>query len=317
MIPMKIVYMGTPEFALPCLSSLIENHDVAAVFSQPDRPRGRGYKLMPTPVKKLALEHGIDVFQPTSFKSGEDADKAYEILRQIAPDVIVVVAYGAILPERVLELPKYGCINVHASLLPKYRGAAPIQWSVINGEKETGITTMHMARGLDTGDMILKKSTQIGDNETATELHDRLSRMSAPLLLETLDLIEQGTAPRESQNHDEHTYAPQLSREMSVIDFTKPAQEVHNLIRGLSEWPCAQITLCGKVMKIYKSELVNEEFPDSQPGEIVNCKNFTVACGDKRAIRVMELQIRGSRRMCTQACLCGNKINQGDIIPSK
>lgn len=320
---MKIVFMGTPDFAVPCLDALLKaDYEVAAVFSQPDKPKGRGYQLMPTPVKQLALQHGIPCCQPGSLKTGEDAEYAHKLLTELAPDLIVVVAYGRILPKAVLDVPRYGCINVHASLLPKYRGAGPIQWSVLNGESETGVTTMYMAPGIDTGDMILRAQTPIGENETASELHDRLSVLGAELLVRTVRAIEAGNAPREPQDDTQATYAPMLSKELSAIDFNKPAREVHNLIRGLSTWPCACATLCdsaasgtaalgGKRLKLYRSELVEGNYSAFAPGTIVKADNFTVACGDGNAIRVTELQEDCCKRMKTSDYLRGNKLAQG------
>lgn len=311
---MKIVYMGTPEFACPCLQSLIDGrHEVAAVITQPDKPSGRGKKLTPPPVKVLAQENNIPVFQPQSLKKGDDAKAIYDELLRIAPDVIVVAAYGKLLGENILSLPRYGCINVHASLLPKYRGAAPIQWSVINGEKKTGVTIMKMELGLDTGDMLKKAETEIGENETASELHDRLKIMGAPLLEEVLEELENGTESPEKQNDSEHTYAPMLSRDMANIDFSKPAREVHNLIRGLSEWPCAQFYIGEKRIKAYRSELVAKHF-DGVCGEIVDEKQFIIRCGDGLAVKITELQQEGSKRMDTKAFLCGNSIKKGTSV---
>lgn len=310
---MKIVYMGTPEFACPCLQCLIDSrHEVAAVITQPDKPSGRGKRMTPPPIKVLAENNGIRVFQPQSLKKGEDAEKIFNVLSEISPDVIVVAAYGKLLGENILSLPKYGCINVHASLLPKYRGAAPIQWSVINGEKKTGVTIMKMEMGLDTGDMLKKAETTIGENETASELHDRLKLMGAPILLEVLDELEKGTASSEKQKDSEHTYAPMLSREMSGIDFSKSAKEVHNLIRGLSDWPCAQFYFGEKRIKVYKSELVEKSF-DGADGELVDEKQLIIRCGDGFGVKITELQQDGSKRMNAKAFLCGNKPQRGII----
>ncbi|MBQ5314700.1 MAG: methionyl-tRNA formyltransferase, partial [Oscillospiraceae bacterium] len=254
---MNIVFMGTPDFAVPCLKALIDSDNkVTGVFTQPDKPKGRGYKLTPPPVKVLAEENNIPVFQPTSLKKGEDAENALKTLKELSPDLIVVVAYGKILPKEVLDVPKLYCMNVHASLLPKYRGAGPIQWSVLNGEKETGVTTMLMAEGLDTGDMLMKKSTEIGENETASELHDRLSLIGAELLIETIDAIKQGNVTPVKQNDDESSYSPMLTKDMCPVDFNKTAREIHNQIRGLSDWPCATAIMGEKRIKIYKSHIV-------------------------------------------------------------
>lgn len=217
---MKIVFMGTPDFAVPCLRNLAESeYEIAAVFTQPDKPKGRGYKMIPTPVKSASLEYDIPVYQPLSLRKGDDASNALEMLREINPDLIVVVAYGQILPKEILELPKYGCINIHASLLPSYRGAAPIQWSVINGEKLTGVTSMLMAEGLDTGDMLLKRETEIGENETASSLHDRLSIIGAELLIDTIKGIEEGSIIPEVQDDSLSSYASRITKDMSELDL--------------------------------------------------------------------------------------------------
>ena len=229
--------MGTPDFAVPCLQSLLDaGHEVCAVFTQPDKPKGRGYAMTPPPVKVLALAHNLPVYQPTTLRTQEAAQQ----IREMQPECIVVVAYGKILPKEILEIPPYGCINVHASLLPKYRGAAPIQWSVLNGDAETGVTTMYMAEGLDTGDMLLKARTAIGPEETAGELHDRLAKMGAELIVETLRAVAEGTIQRIPQGDAETCYASMLTKELGKIDWNRPARELHNLVRGLSPWPVAE-----------------------------------------------------------------------------
>ena len=311
---MKIVFMGTPDFAVPTLEAIYNSkHSVKAVFTQPDKPKGRGYKLTPPPVKVIAIENDTPVFQPQSLKKGEDAETSIKILKEINPDVIVVVAYGKILPKNVLEIHKYGCINVHASLLPKYRGAGPIQWSVLNGENETGVTTMLMAEGLDTGDMLLKSATQIGENETASELHDRLSEIGAELLIKTLDEVEKGNITPQVQDDSQSSYAPMLTKELCPIDFSKSAKEVHNKIRGLSEWPCATAELNNKRIKIYKSEIVSNNEINKNIGQIINEKDFTISC-KIGSIRVLELQAEGSKRMKTNDYLRGNPIEKGSIL---
>lgn len=307
---MNIVFMGTPDFAVPCLKALIDSDNkVTGVFTQPDKPKGRGYKLTPPPVKVLAEENNIPVFQPTSLKKGEDAENALKTLKELSPDLIVVVAYGKILPKEVLDVPKLYCMNVHASLLPKYRGAGPIQWSVLNGEKETGVTTMLMAEGLDTGDMLMKKSTEIGENETASELHDRLSLIGAELLIETIDAIKRGEVTPVEQNDDESSYSPMLTKDMCPIDFNKTAREIHNQIRGLSDWPCATAIMGEKRIKIYKSHIV--ENVKGTVGEIVDADKFIVCCGDNNGIAVDEIQAEGGKRMKTADYLRGNKIEKG------
>lgn len=312
---MNIIFMGTPDFAVPCLKALIDSgENVMAVFTQPDKPKGRGYKLTPPPVKEVALTHNIPVYQPISLKKGEDAEKSLKVINEFAPDLIIVVAYGKILPKTILDTPKYHCINVHASLLPKYRGAGPIQWSVLNGEKVTGVTTMLMADGIDTGDMLLSKSLEIGENETASELHDRLSDLGAELLLETVSYVKSGNITPVPQDASMSTYAPMLTKDMCPIDFSKSAQEVHNHIRGLSAFPCATAVLDGKRLKVYKSEIVNGLTSNRAPGTVVQSKDFTVVCGDGRCVRFTEIQAEGGKRMLTADYLRGKPINEGTVI---
>ena len=297
---MKIVFMGTPEFAEASLQKPLEtDHQIVGVFTQPDKPKGRGYKLVAPPVKELALAHNIPVFQPQKMRDGT----ALEILQELQPDLIAVVAYGKILPKEILELPRYGCINVHGSLLPKYRGAGPIQWSVINGESVTGVTTMYMGEGLDTGDMILKKETPIGENETYGELHDRLKEIGAQALVETIELIEQGKAPREVQDDSLSSYAPMLDKQIARLDFTKDAQTLHNLIRGLSPWPVAHTTVDGKLLKVHRAVLADGK---GQPGEVIDSKKFIVACKEG-ALELLEVQLEGGKRMKGEDFLRGRK----------
>lgn len=309
---MNIVFMGTPDFAVPCLQALIDNgENVQAVFTQPDKPKGRGYKMLPPPVKSLALTYNIPVYQPLSLKKGEDAENALNILKDLSPDLIIVVAYGKILPKEILELPKYYCINVHASLLPRYRGAAPIQWCVLNGEKETGVTTMLMAEGLDTGDMLLKESVAIGDDETASELHDRLSAVGAELLIKTISAVKVGTITREKQEDSLSNYASMITKDMCPIDFSLPAQQVHNKIRGLSASPCAVTMLNGKRLKIFKSTMSDKKKYDLAAGTVVNEKDFTVVCGDGYTVTFTEVQSEGGKRMKVSDFLRGNHIKKG------
>ena len=297
---MKIVFMGTPEFAEASLRKLLEtDRQIVGVSTQPDKPKGRGYKLVAPPVKELALAHNIPVFQPQKMRDGT----ALEILQELQPDLIAVVAYGKILPKEILELPRYGCINVHGSLLPKYRGAGPIQWSVINGESVTGVTTMYMGEGLDTGDMILKKETPIGENETYGELHDRLKEIGAQALVETIELIEQGKAPREVQDDSLSSYAPMLDKQIARLDFTKDAQTLHNLIRGLSPWPVAHTTVDGKLLKVHRAVLASGK---GQPGEVIDSKKFIVACKEG-ALELLEVQLEGGKRMKGEDFLRGRK----------
>ncbi|MBP1559698.1 MAG: methionyl-tRNA formyltransferase [Oscillospiraceae bacterium] len=311
---MNIVFMGTPDFAVPCLQALIDSgENVQAVFTQPDKPKGRGYKLTPPPVKELAITHNIPVYQPVSLKKGEDAENSFKVLSELAPDLIIVVAYGKLLPKSILDIPKH-CINVHASLLPKYRGAGPIQWSVLNGEKVTGVTTMLMAEGLDTGDMLLSESTEIGENETASELHDRLSVMGAQVLLKTIECVKGNNLTPIEQDDELSCYAPMLDKSMSPIDFSKSAQDIHNQIRGLSSFPCATAMLNDKRIKIYKSELVKGNYSSNKPGTVVNAKDFTVSCGDGNAVRFVEIQAEGGKRMSTADYLRGKPLENGVIL---
>ncbi len=308
---MKIVFMGTPDFAVPTLNKLYESeHEIAAVFTQPDKPKGRGYKLAPPPVKVLALEHGTPVYQPESLKKQPEI---WDVLKEIAPDVIVVAAYGKILPKQVLDIPKYHCVNVHGSLLPKYRGAAPIQWSVLNGDDETGITTMLMGEGLDTGDILLQRSTPIGENETAAELFDRLAEIGADLLIETLEKLEKGEITPVKQDEELATYASILTKDMCMIDFNKPVKEVHKKICGLSDWPCAVTTLDGKRLKVFRSQIVKDKMPGQQAGTVVDTKQFCVCCADG-VIKLTEVQAEGSKRMRSEDYLRGKPITPGTIL---
>lgn len=303
--------MGTPDFAVPCLKALAESsHEVAAVFTQPDKPKGRGYKMIPTPVKTAASEYGFPVYQPLSLRKGEDAEEAMKLLYELAPDIIVVTAYGQILPREVLELPKYGCINIHASLLPKYRGAAPINWVILNGESETGVTSMQMSEGLDTGDMLIKRSTVIGENETYQELYSRLSEMGAEVLTETLAAIENGSLIPEKQDDSLSCYSPMITKEMSSLDFSKTAAEVHNTIRGVTGFAI----LGGKRLKIFASMLTGKSSGSAANGEITDASSFDVKCGDGKIIRFLEVQPEGKKRMRVQDFLRGNKLTAGTIL---
>lgn len=311
---MNIVFMGTPDFAVPCLKALVESgENVTAVFTQPDKPKGRGYKLTPSPVKEEALSHNIPVYQPQSLKKGEDAGLAEAVLKELAPDLFIVVAYGKILPKNILDIPKY-CINVHASLLPKYRGAGPIQWSILNGEKVTGVTTMLMAEGVDTGDMLLSQSTEIGENETAAELWDRLSVMGAEVMLKTIEAVKSESLTPIKQDDSLASHAPMITKDMCPIDFSKTAQEIHNQIRGLSSFPCATAMLDGKRLKIFKSEITGDKFTGKQAGTIVNVKDFTVVCGDGGCVRFAEIQADGGKRMKSADYLRGNPIDEDTVL---
>lgn len=302
--------MGTPDFAVPCLKALVDaGHEVVCVVSQPDKPVGRKQILTPPPVKAEAQKLGIEVLQPERIKN-TDFD---EVLKAYNADINVVVAYGKILPKAVLESAKYGSVNVHASLLPKYRGAAPIQWAVLNGDSETGVSIMKMDEGLDTGDVILIKKTDIGENETSAQLFDRLSEIGAKALVEALSLIEKGEATYTPQPESDFGYAKMISREMSEIDFSKSAFEVHNKVRGLQTWPVAVTTIEGRSIKIHKT--VHCVFKGGKAGEIVdNNKRLIVSCGDGKCLEILELQPEGKKRMDAKAYLSGNKIEIGTIL---
>lgn len=309
---MKIVFMGTPVFSLACLESLIgAGHEVAAVFTQPDKPKNRGKQIMMTPVKECALKHGIPVYQPLSLRCGEDAESSLAVLREINPDCIVVVAYGQILPAEVLQLPQYGCINVHASLLPMYRGAAPIQRVIENGERVSGVTTMYMAEGLDTGDMIMKQQVEIPDDMTGAQLHDRLSACGAQLIVKTLESLENGTAVRTTQQGDT-CYAKMITKEELKLDFAKPAKQVYDFIRAMSDAPCAYTMLDGKRIKVYMARLV--EGVSGEAGTIADENSFTVACGDGNGVALTEIQPEGGKRMETSAFLRGKKLVKGALL---
>ena len=307
---MRIIFMGTPEFAAPAIDALIgAGHEIAAVFSQPDKPKGRGYSMTPPPVKVKALAHGIPVYQPKSMRDGE----ALKIFNEIKPDVGVVIAYGKILPQEILDAPEYGCINVHASLLPKYRGAAPIQWSVIDGESKTGVTTMQMDAGLDTGDMLLKSETEILPDETAGELHDRLSAMGAQLIVRTLDAIAKGELKPEKQDDSRSCYAKMLTKELCAVDWNRSAREIHNQIRGLSPWPVATAVLEGKRLKLHRSEISPIQNPEGECGEVISLDPLTVKCGEG-AVELLEIQAEGKKRMPSSEYLRGHRIEKGTVL---
>ena len=302
---MNVMFMGTPEFAVPCLEKLIEDgHTVSLVVTQGDKPRGRGQKLMPPPVKACALEHGIPVFQPTTLKD----EAVQEELRRYNADVIVVVAYGKILPQAVLNMPPYGCINVHASLLPRYRGAAPIQWAVLNGEVESGVTTMYMDVGLDTGDMLLKSHFPITEEMTAGELHDALSVQGAALLSDTLKALENGTLTRTPQT-GESNYAPMLDKSLCAMDFQKSAAALHDQVRGLNPWPTATAKVSGKILKIHRTRV--GESCDAAPNRVMATKPFTVSCGEGTSLVLLEVQGEGGKRMAADDFFRGHPIPLG------
>ena len=301
--------MGTPEFAVPCLRGLIDKHEVCGVVTQPDKPVGRGHNLTPPPVKVVALSAGIPVFQPETLKDGAFAGE----LQLLCPDMIVVVAYGKLLPKYILDFPRYGCVNVHASLLPKYRGAGPIQRCIIDGERETGITTMFMAEGLDTGDMLLSSAVTIGGDETAGELHDRLMLSGAEVLLETIEKIENGTVTRTPQDDSLATYAPMLSKDTGRIDWSQSAAAIVNLVRGTNPWPAAWTMYGEQVFKVFKASAHSGE-PDT-PGKIVRLdKNgIFVTCKDGNVL-IEEIQMTPLKRMRAADFLNGHSLEIGKIL---
>lgn len=305
---MRIVFMGTPSFAVASLEALVRaGHQVAGVFSQPDKPVGRHQnKLRPTPVKECAQAHGIPVCQPEKLRDGT----ALALLRELDPELIVAAAYGRILPDDILALPPKGCINVHSSLLPKYRGSAPINWAILNGDSETGVTIQKMVRDLDAGDIILQRATPIGADEDAAALYDRLALMGGELLMEAVAQIEAGTASYTPQDHAQATQAPMLSRALSPIDWTRPAQAVHDQVRGLYPWPAASTdVISGDTVKIYRSGLPGKP-ASAFPGVIVSAdkQGIDIACGDGRVLRILELQAPGGKRMSAADYLRGHPI---------
>ncbi len=309
---MKIIFMGTPDFAVPCLDMLVkEGHEVCLVVTQPDKPKGRGKKMLFPPVKEKAIEYGIEVFQPVKVKEEEAVEK----LRSYNADIIVVVAFGQILPESILNMPKYGCVNVHGSLLPKYRGAAPIQWSVINGDTKTGVTTMYMEKGLDTGDMLLKAEFDITSEDTYGTVHDKMCVMGADVLKETLVKIENGTIVREKQDDALSNYAPMISKETGHIDWNKTSFEIINLIRGLDPVPAAWTVYNGEVLKIWKAVKFECDNSTAKCGEIADItkKGFVVKTGDSFVL-VTEIQARGGKRMATDAYMRGHAVEKGIVL---
>ncbi len=310
---MNIIFMGTPDFAVPCLEALVASgYKVTGVFTQPDKPKNRGQKMQFSPVKECAVKYDIPVYQPLSLRKGEDGEKSLEILKEHNPDCIVVAAYGQILPKTILDLPKYGCINVHASLLPRYRGAAPIQHCIIDGEEKTGITIMYMAEGLDTGDMIMKEEVIIDERMTASVLHDRFTEISGPLLLKALKALEEGTAQRIPQTDENTCYASMISKEMCKIDFTKPMKDVYNFIRGMSASPCAFTTMGGKRLKVYFAEKTDIK-TSAAAGTTID-EELTVACGDGLGIKLSDIQLEGSKRMSVSDFLRGRKAEKGIVL---
>ena len=307
-----ILFMGTPDFAVASLSALLAaGHEVCGVFTQPDKPKNRGMKLQASPVKEFALAHDIPVFQPVKMRDGE----AMGYIRDLDPELIVVAAYGRILPDDILDYPVHGCINVHSSLLPRYRGAAPINWAILNGDKTTGVTIMHMAAELDAGDIILQGETDIGPDETAPELFDRLAALGGGLLVEAVGQIERGEAARTPQTASEVTYAPMLGRELSPMDWTKPAQTLHDQVRGLLPWPCATAEFGGVRCKVF-STAVLDGTTDLKPGTVAEAgkDGIVMACGGGSLLRVRELQPDGKKRMAAADFLRGHPLTAGEML---
>lgn len=309
---MKIVFMGTPDFAVPSLEMLVnEGYEVVAAVTQPDKPKGRGNKLTAPPVKEFALLHGINVLQPEKIKTSEFIEQ----IRALKPDLLITAAYGKILSKDLLEVPIKGCINVHGSLLPAYRGAAPINWAVINGEKKTGITTMFTDVGLDTGDMLLKKELEINPDMTVGELHDKMAVLGAEVLKETLIELKKGTLKRIPQQDAESTYAPMMNKELGLIDWNKTAQQVHNLVRGTDPWPGAYTFLNGNRMRVWKTSLTNEKSDSHNTGQIIEVSDdgILVKCSDEY-ILIREIQFDSSKRMNVRDYIRGHQIDAGEIL---
>ncbi len=306
---MRIVFMGTPDFSVGCLEALLNSeHEVVGVFCQPDKPVGRSQTLTAPPVKELAVKAGLEVFQPVSLKDG----KGLEIISQLEPDVIIVVAYGKILPKDVLDYPKYGCINIHASILPMYRGASPIQWSVINGDKVTGVTAQQMDEGVDTGDILMCEKTEIGINETAGELFDRLAVLGAEVLMKTMEKLVNGELNPVKQEHEKATHVGLLSKKDSPIDWSLSAFEVHNKIRGLNPWPSASTTLGGKTLKVHESRLTGEKRSGESGSIIAKNGKMLVCCGDGEVLEITSIQPEGKKRMPAASFLNGRSIAEGE-----
>ncbi|MBR0282566.1 MAG: methionyl-tRNA formyltransferase [Oscillibacter sp.] len=307
---MRIVFMGTPVFAEASLRALVEaGHTLCGVFTQPDKPKNRGHKLTASPVKEYALSQGLTVFQPSKLRDGAAADE----IRRLRPGLIVVAAYGKILPEEILQIPRYACINVHSSLLPAYRGAAPINWAVLNGETRTGVTIMHMAKELDAGDIILQRDMPIAPDEDAQALTIRLAALGAEALLQAVAAIESGAAPRFAQDPERVTYAPLLSKELSPVDWTRTAHEINCQIRGLLPWPCATTdAIGGETLKLFASVETGER-TDSAPGRVTDTgkAGIGVACGDGLILRITELQAQGKKRMSAASYLLGHPVSVG------
>ena len=310
---MRVVYMGTPDFAVKPLEALISNnYEVVGVFTQPDKPVGRKAVLTPPPVKVVAENNNIPVFQPDSLKNGEGV----RILETLKPDVVIVVAYGKILPKDFLAFAKYGCINIHSSILPEYRGAAPIQWSVLDGKEFAGVTSMKMNEGLDTGDILLVEKTKIQENETSGDLYERLTVLGADVLLKTLEAIKNNSLNPQKQDDSKSSYAKMLDKSLSKIDWNLSAQEVHNKIRGLDPWPVALTRFDDKNLKLFRSRLLNEEYNKSAGTVIKSKDGIVVVCGDKKAVLITEVQLEGKKRMSASDFSRGANLSDGMIFES-
>lgn len=307
---MKIIYMGTPDFAVGPLKALIEaGHEVCAVVTQPDRQKGRGKEMAPSPVKECAMEYGIPVLTPVKIKEAE----AIEELKKYPADIFVVAAFGQILSEEILNMPKYGCVNIHASLLPKYRGAAPIQWSIIDGEKETGVTIMQMDKGLDTGDILFQKKVPITEEETGASLFDKLAEAGAQLIVEALAKIEIGEVNPVKQDDNNSCYAKMLSKSIGKIDWNKSAVEIERLVRGLNSWPSAYTEYKGKQLKIWKAEVLPHI--EGNPGTIAKVtKDAVIVCTKEGALSLLEIQLEGKKRMSTKEFLLGRTFAEGEVL---
>lgn len=307
---MKIIYMGTPDFAVGPLKALIEaGHEVCAVVTQPDRQKGRGKEMAPSPVKECAMEYGIPVLTPVKIKEAE----AIEELKKYPADIFVVAAFGQILSEEILNMPKYGCVNIHASLLPKYRGAAPIQWSIIDGEKETGVTIMQMDKGLDTGDILFQKKVPITEEETGASLFDKLAEAGAQLIVEALEKIEKREVNPVKQDNNNSCYAKMLSKSTGKIDWNKSAVEIERLVRGLNSWPSAYTEYKGKQLKIWKAEVLPHI--EGNPGTIAKVtKDAVIVCTKEGALSLLEIQLEGKKRMSTKEFLLGRTFAEGEVL---
>lgn len=302
---MRILFMGTPDFAVASLKRLVEDgHDVCGVFTQPDKPKNRGHKMAFSPVKEYALTVGIPVYQPVKLRDGE----ALRLVEELAPELIVVAAYGRILPEDILNTPPYGSINVHSSILPKYRGAAPINWAILNGDSVTGVTIMYMAKELDAGDVILCRETAIDPDEDAQTLTARLAALGADTLAEAVERLHDGTAVRLPQDHSAYTYAPMLDRSLSPLDFSKSARQLHDQVRGLIPWPCASMTLDGKNVKVYRTAVGGETALAAGKIAEAGKQGLAIACGDGRLLCILELQAEGGKRMAAADYLRGHPV---------